>query len=71
MSQIFTKILLIGLRYKLFYIVLLAFFLTIKNQAVYGQEIKAADSLKLTNTTSSLPKNTSIDSVKINSNKDG
>jgi len=70
-SQIFTKILLIGLRYKLFYIVLLAFFLTIKNQAVFGQEIKAADSLKLTNTTSSLPKNTSIDTVKINSNKDG
>ena len=46
-SQIFTKILLIGLRNKLFYIVLLAFFLTIGKNAIYGQEIKHADSLHL------------------------
>jgi len=48
-SQIFTKILLIGLRTKLFHIVLLAIFLTIGNSAVFSQEIISKDSLKLEN----------------------
>jgi lipopolysaccharide assembly outer membrane protein LptD (OstA) len=62
-SQIFTKILLIGLRTKLFHIVLLAFFLTIGNQVVFGQEIKASDSLKLN-------KKNTIDSPKIETKSD-
>src|SRR5690606_26291390 len=66
-SQIFTKILLIGLHTKLFHIVLLAFFLTIGNQVVFGQDIKATDSLKLDKTTNEFSKKTAIkkDSIKI------
>lgn len=44
-SQFFTKILFIGLHNKLFNIVLLAYFLTMGNQALFSQEIKAADSI--------------------------
>ncbi len=48
-SQFFTKILLIGLRTNLFYIVLSAFLLTIGNQVSYSQEIIQIDSLSLKN----------------------
>lgn len=46
-SQTFTKIVLIGLYNKLFYIVLSAILLTIGNQFSYSQEIKGADALRL------------------------
>lgn len=46
-SQTFTKIVLIGLYNKLFYIVLSAILLTIGNQFSYSQEIKGADTLRL------------------------
>src|SRR5690606_16766971 len=46
-SQFFTKILFIGLRTNLFYIVLSAFLLTIGNHVSYSQEIKQVDSLSL------------------------
>src|SRR5690606_31741177 len=45
--QFFTKILFIGLRTNLFYIVLSAFLLTIGNHVSYSQEIKQVDSLSL------------------------
>lgn len=46
-SQIFTKILLLGLRTNLFYIVLSAILLTIGTQISFAQEIKLVDSLHL------------------------
>lgn len=48
-SQFFTKILLIGLRTNLFYIVLSAFLLTIGIHVSYSQEIIQIDSLSLKN----------------------
>lgn len=52
---------------KLFHIVLLAFFLTIGNQVIFGQDIKATDSLKLDKATNEFSKKTAIkkDSIKI------
>ena len=63
MSQIFTKILLIGLRTKLFYIVLLAIFLTIGKNNVIAQEIRQSDTLKLNKN----PIYTAQDTIKLDS----
>jgi lipopolysaccharide assembly outer membrane protein LptD (OstA) len=57
-SQIFTKILLIGLRTKLFHIVLLAIFLTNGNTAVFSQDLKQKDSIRLNKSSLPLPENT-------------
>ena len=62
-SQIFTKILLIGLRTKLFYIVLLAIFLTIGKNNVIAQEIRQSDTLKLNKN----PIYTAQDTIKLDS----
>lgn len=48
-SQIFTKIVLLALDTKLFYIVLLAIFLTIGLTPVCAQEIRVVDSIRLPN----------------------
>ena len=62
-SQTFTKIVLIVLHNKLFYIVLSAILLTIGNQFSYSQEIKGADTLRLN--AKPIIDDTEIDSLKI------
>jgi lipopolysaccharide assembly outer membrane protein LptD (OstA) len=47
-SQIFTKILLLALHTKLFHIVLLAIFLTIRISPIYSQEIPKNESVSIT-----------------------